>query len=146
VIVDDLSNSKIEKLNAIRSITTKNPIFYPIDVTNKEELESVFKRHKLDGVIHFAGMKSVAESVKYPLNYYYNNLVGTIVVANLCEKYNIKRFVFSSSATVYGNNKSPLIETMEMKKTTNPYGETKAMCERILTDFSYTMKDSTISL
>lgn len=94
----------------------------------------MFIQYKFDGVIHFAGYKSVEESKRNPLMYYHNNLLSTIILANICQKYNVKKIVFSSSATVYGDNKVPFIETMELLPTTNPYGETKAMCERILKD------------
>lgn len=87
-------------------------------------------------MIHFAGLKAVGESVSKPLEYYFNNLVSTMVISKMCLKYGVGKFVFSSSATVYGDQPSPLKEDMELKKTTNPYGETKAMSERILTDTS----------
>jgi UDP-glucose 4-epimerase len=97
-------------------------------------MRSVFESHVFDGVIHFAGLKAVGESVENPLAYYYNNLVSTMVLAKLCVEFSVKRLVFSSSATVYGDQPSPLKEDMELKETTNPYGETKAMSERILKD------------
>jgi UDP-glucose 4-epimerase len=94
----------------------------------------VFSNHSIDGVIHFAGLKAVGESVEKPLMYYYNNLMSTMVLSEACLKFNIAKFVFSSSATVYGENEVPFVETMNLLPTTNPYGETKAMSERILTD------------
>ncbi|MEK3992354.1 UDP-glucose 4-epimerase GalE [Robertmurraya sp. FSL R5-0851] len=134
IVADNLSNSKIEALDKIKQITNKEVVFYQVDVTNESEVESIFNNHKIDGVIHFAGYKAVGESVEKPISYYYNNVVSTLVLSNACLKYGVQRFVFSSSATVYGDNKVPFVETMDLLPTTNPYGETKAMSERILTD------------
>lgn len=134
VIVDNLSNSRISTIESIEKITNRKVNFYKIDVTNSHELEKVFKNYNLMGVIHLAGLKSVAESFHKPLEYYYNNVVSTTVLVSLCIKYKVNRFVFSSSATVYGDNNSPFVETMQLKPTTNPYGETKVMSERILKD------------
>ena len=136
VIADNLINSKIEVLDKLKSITNKEIIFYEIDVTDEVKVEKIFKNHKLDGIIHFAGLKAVGESVAKPLMYYYNNLVSTMVLSKMCLKYNVNKFVFSSSATVYGENKVPFVENMKLLPTTNPYGETKVMSERILTDIS----------
>lgn len=134
IIADDLTNSKIEVLDKLSTITGIKPTFYKIDATDEEKVEEIFNNHKIDGVIHFAGLKAVGESVSKPLEYYYNNLVSTMVLSKMCLKYRVDKFVFSSSATVYGDQPSPLKEDMELKKTTNPYGETKAMSERILND------------
>ena len=134
IIADNLINSKIEVLNKLSFLTGVKSTFYQIDVTDEMELEEVFKNHKIDGVIHFAGLKAVGESVSKPLEYYYNNLVSTMVLSKMCLKYGTNKFVFSSSATVYGDQPSPLKEGMELKETTNPYGETKAISERILMD------------
>ncbi|BEP28412.1 UDP-glucose 4-epimerase GalE [Helicovermis profundi] len=136
VIVDNLSNSKIETLDKIKEITEKKVKFYKIDVTEEEKLEEVFTDNKFEGIIHFAGFKAVGESVKKPLMYYYNNLVSTMILVKLAEKYSVNKFVFSSSATVYGDNEVPFVETMKLLETTNPYGETKAMSERILKDIA----------
>lgn len=146
IIADNLINSKIEVLDKLSTITGIRPTFYQIDVTDEAKLEEIFKSHNIDGVIHFAGLKAVGESVSKPLEYYYNNLVSTMVLSKLCEKYSVNKFVFSSSATVYGDQPSPLKEDMELKKTTNPYGETKAMSERILTDTSTTNLNFAVSL
>ena len=97
-------------------------------------------------MIHFAGLKAVGESVSKPLEYYFNNLVSTMVISKMCLKYGVGKFVFSSSATVYGDQPSPLKEDMELKKTTNPYGETKAMSERLLTDTSIANPNFAVSL
>lgn len=134
IIADNLINSKIEVLDKLSTITGIKPSFYQIDVTDEAKVEEIFKNHKIDGVIHFAGLKAVGESVSKPLEYYYNNLVSTMVLSKMCVKYGVGKFVFSSSATVYGDQPSPLKEDMDLKKTTNPYGETKAMSERVLTD------------
>jgi UDP-glucose 4-epimerase len=137
IIADNLINSKIEVLDKLSTITGIKPIFYQIDVTDEAKVEEIYNNHKLDGVIHFAGLKAVGESVSKPIEYYYNNLVSTMVLSKMCVKYGVNKFVFSSSATVYGDQPSPLKENMELKKTTNPYGETKAMSERILTDTTF---------
>lgn len=136
IIADNLCNSKRDSIDKIQLLASKKVIFYEIDVTDKATIEGVFKSHHIDGVIHFAGLKAVGESVKKPLMYYVNNLVSTMVLAETCLKYNVRRFVFSSSATVYGDNQVPFVETMNLLPTTNPYGETKAMSERILTDIA----------
>lgn len=136
IAVDNFYNSKAETIDNIRKITNKEITFYKADVTDEEAMESIFANHKIDGIIHFAGLKAVGESVEKPLEYYYNNLVSTMVLTKLCRKYNVNKFVFSSSATVYGDNKVPFVETMELLTTTNPYGETKVMIERILTDIA----------
>lgn len=134
MVADNLINSKIEVLDRIGQITSIKPSFYQIDVTDIIKLEQIFCENKIDGVIHFAGLKAVGESVSKPLDYYYNNIVSTILLCKMCQKYGVKKFVFSSSATVYGNQPSPLREDMELKATTNPYGETKVISERILSD------------
>jgi len=134
VIVDNLINSKIGVLNKLEEITGVKIPFHQVDVTVENTLKAVFKQHGFDGVIHFAGLKAVGESVEKPLAYYYNNLVSTIMLTKMCLKYSVGKFVFSSSATVYGEQESPLREDLELQTTTNPYGETKAISERILSD------------
>lgn len=134
VIADNLSNSKLEVLEALQQITHEQIPFYQIDVTDNEAVNHLFEMHAIEGVIHFAGYKAVGESVLQPLKYYQNNLLSTITLANACKQFNVKKFVFSSSATVYGDNEVPFNETMSLLPTTNPYGETKAMGERILKD------------
>lgn len=145
-IADNLINSKIEVLNKLSTVTGIKPTFYQIDVTDEAKVEEIFNNHKFDGVIHFAGLKAVGESVSKLLEYYYNNLVSTMVLSKMCVKYGVGKFVFSSSATVYGDQPSPLKEAMELKKTTNPYGETKAMSERILTDTAHANPNFAVSL
>lgn len=136
IIADNLSNSKSETVMKIMDIADKEVTFYEIDVTDAEAVDIIFRNYKIDGVIHFAGLKAVGESVEKPLEYYYNNVGSTMVLTKACQKYGVNRFVFSSSATVYGDNKVPFVETMDLLPTTNPYGETKAMSERILTDIA----------
>lgn len=136
IVADNLCNSKVETLDRVMQITNKDIIFYEIDVTNEASVERVFSDHHIDGVIHFAGYKAVGESVKEPLKYYQNNVFSTIILAKACQKHEVKRFVFSSSATVYGENEVPFLESMILQPTTNPYGESKIVSERILMDAS----------
>ncbi|HOQ76281.1 MAG TPA: UDP-glucose 4-epimerase GalE [Thermoclostridium sp.] len=134
IIVDNFSNSKPEVLRRIREITGKDFLFYKKDLLDKDGLEEVFEKHRIDAVIHFAGLKAVGESVAKPMEYYHNNLTGTLNLCSLMQKHNIKRMVFSSSATVYGvNNKAPFTEDMPLSAI-NPYGWTKFMIEQILRD------------
>lgn len=134
VVADNLSNSKIESIEAVKRITKQDIPFYEMDITDKQAVEQIFLNHQIEGVIHFAGLKAVGESVEKPSAYYENNIISTLVLANTCLKYGVNQFVFSSSATVYGENKVPFKESLDLLPTTNPYGETKAMCERILKD------------
>jgi UDP-glucose 4-epimerase len=146
VIVDNLVNSKEETIDKIFKITGVKPDFYHVDCTDQTKLEVIFKLHQFDGIIHFAGLKAVGESVSIPLTYYYNNLVSTINLSQFAVKYGVKKFVFSSSATVYGDQKVPFSEDMELLPTTNPYGETKAMSERILKDTAKVNSDFKVSI
>lgn len=136
IVVDNLCNSNAETINTVKQLTGKNILFYLLDVTDEKAVNTIFSSHNIDGVIHFAGLKAVGESVEVPLTYYYNNLISTMNIAQACLKYRVKRLIFSSSATVYGDNISPFIETMSLFPPTNPYGQTKAMSERILTDIA----------
>lgn len=135
IIVDNLSNSKVCVLDRIEKITGKRPEFIECDLLDAEKLDSVFDTYKnIDSVIHFAGLKAVGESCALPLKYYHNNLTGTFNLIHSMVKHNVWRIVFSSSATVYGTPKSvPISEDFPLS-TTNPYGETKLMIERILKD------------
>lgn len=134
VIVDNLSNSKIEVVDKIKQITGKDFKFYQIDLRDKDKLSNIFKENKIDAVIHFAGLKAVGESVKKPLLYYRNNLDSTLTLCEVMNEYNVKKLVFSSSATVYGSQKVlPIKETASLS-TTNPYGSTKLFIEYILDD------------
>lgn len=144
ITIDNLSNSKIEVLDKTKQITGKDVIFYPYDLLEKERVEEVFKKHRIDAVIHFAGLKAVGESVEKPLFYYHNNITGTLHLLEVMKEYNVKKLVFSSSATVYGiDNISPLTEDMKLSAI-NPYGKTKLFIEEILNDLS--IADSTISI
>lgn len=134
VIIDNLSNSKIDSLYSIEKITGKKVKFYLKDCCNLEVLENIFEENKIDAVIHFAGFKAVGESVDNPIKYYENNLVSTINLIKAMTKYNCKKLVFSSSATVYGKPKSLPIKEDFPLSASNPYGETKLMIERILGD------------
>ena len=138
VIVDNFSNSSPNVLDSIKEITDKDFRFYKIDITNENDLEVVFKENKINSVIHFAALKAVGESVEKPLEYYYNNLNSTLVLLKLMKKYNVKNFVFSSSATVYGSPKTlPINEDFPLS-TTNPYGASKLIIENILKDICKT--------
>ena len=142
VIIDNLSNSKKEVVDRIEEITGKNVMFYEGDVRDKELLSRIFTEHKIDGVIHFAGLKAVGESVKLPLMYYRNNIDSTLSLCEVMNEYNIKNIIFSSSATVYGTPEElPLKETSKVGGTTNPYGSTKLFIENILKDL-YISDDS----
>ncbi|MCB7070215.1 UDP-glucose 4-epimerase GalE [Caldibacillus sp. 210928-DFI.2.22] len=146
LVADNLCNSKVEAIEKVKQITNKEITFYEIDVTDEIAVNTIFSNHDIDGIIHFAGLKAVGESVVKPLAYYYNNIVSTMILAKACLKYGVNKFVFSSSATVYGDNKVPFVETMNLLPTTNPYGETKAMSERILTDIAKANSAFSVSL
>lgn len=135
VIVDNFYNSCPEALNRIKELSGKDFKFYECDIRDREGLDKIFAEEKIDAVIHFAGLKAVGESCAKPLEYYENNVGGTITLCEAMRDAGCKRIVFSSSATVYGeNNPSPLNETMKIGGTTNPYGTTKYMIELILRD------------
>ncbi len=134
VIVDNLVNSKRDVLEKIKKITGKCVTFYEYDLCDMEKLDSIFKKESISAVIHFAGLKAVGESVSIPLKYYQNNLTGTINLLLCMQKYNVKKIIFSSSATVYGNPKTLPIKEDFPLSTTNPYGTTKLMIETILKD------------
>ncbi len=135
VIIDNFSNSKPDVIEKIKQITGKEVKFYNINYLNRKEVEKVFEENEIESVINFAGYKAVGESVKEPLKYYYNNVSGAIVLLETMQKYNVKKFIFSSSATVYGDQgNGKCVETMKRGETTNPYGTTKAMIEKILED------------
>lgn len=135
VIVDNFRNSSPDALDRIKKITGKDFKFYKVDLLDQENLEKVFKENNIESVIHFAGLKAVGESVAKPIEYYHNNITGTLILLKLMEKYNCKKIVFSSSATVYGDPGNPkYVETMGRGNPTSPYGKTKAMIEEILED------------
>lgn len=135
VIIDNLYNSQKDVVEKIEEITGKHVDFYEGDVCDKECLEPIFIKHKIDAVIHFAGYKAVGESVEKPIMYYENNLMSTLTLCKVMSECGCKRLVFSSSATVYGNPASvPINENFPLGPTTNPYGTTKLMIEQILKD------------
>ena len=135
VIIDNLSNSKIQMLNKINKITNSKSIFYENNLLDYNSIDNIFENHNINGIIHFAAFKSVSESIENPINYYENNIQSTINLLKLCEKYFIENFIFSSSATVYGESKSPLFENSQVGNgITNPYGKTKYYVENILQD------------
>lgn len=135
VIIDNFSNSKPEVLDNIKKITGKDFKFYNINYLDRKELEKVFKENKIEAVLNFAGYKAVGESVKKPLEYYENNISGALVLLETMKKYGVKKFIFSSSATVYGEpERIPITEDCKIGGTTNPYGTTKLFIEQILQD------------
>ena len=136
IIIDNFSNSKQSSLDAIRKITGKDFKFYEIDYLDRNSLEKVFEENPdIDSVLNFAGYKAVGESVRKPIEYYTNNISGALVLLDTMRKYNVKKFVFSSSATVYGEpERIPLTEDCKTGGTTNPYGTTKLFIEQILKD------------
>ena len=146
VIIDNLVNSKREVLEKIKKITGSDVTFYQEDLCNLDALKNIFKKEKFDAIIHFAGLKAVGESVQIPLRYYQNNLISTMNLLSCMQEYGVKKLVFSSSATVYGNPKSlPIREDFPLH-TTNPYGTTKLMIEQILKDVYQSNPDFDITI
>ena len=136
IVVDDLSNAKADVIDRIETITGKRPLLYVLDCKNKSGLKRIFAENRIDAIIHFAAFKAVGESVKKPLMYYRNNLDSALTLLEVMEEFGCKKFVFSSSATVYGpNNPHPYREDMKAIESSSPYGWTKVMIERILTDY-----------
>jgi UDP-glucose 4-epimerase len=134
VVVDNFSNSSFESLRRVQKITGKEVIFYEADIRDSAKMESIFDKHNFDAVIHFAAFKAVGESCKLPLKYYENNISGTVSLLQIMERRGVKKIIFSSSATVYGDpERLPLDETCRLS-TTNPYGSTKLMMENIMQD------------
>lgn len=145
VIVDNLYNSSIDVLDNIEAISGVKPKFYKVDILDRPSLEEVFKENDFDAIIHFAGYKAVGESVSIPLTYYQNNISGSLNIYELMQKYHVENIVFSSSATVYGDNfEVPFKEEYGQGDTTNPYGTTKKFNEIILTDFARANKDISV--
>lgn len=135
VVVDNLCNSCKESVKRVEEIAGKFVTFYEVDLLDEPELERVFASEKIDAVIHFAGLKAVGESVYKPLEYYHNNITGTLILCDVMRRHGVKSIVFSSSATVYGDPAFvPITEDCPMGQITNPYGRTKGMLEQILTD------------
>ncbi len=135
VIADNLSNSKLDVIDAIKQISGKNFVFYCIDVADVQSVDKIFREQSIDCIIHFAGYKAVGESVESPVKYYRNNIDTTLTLLETMQKYNVGRFIFSSSATVYGTPKSvPIPESAPVGNCVNPYGRTKFYIEQILND------------
>lgn len=134
VVVDNFSNSSYESIRRVQKITGKEVTFYQADIRDVNKMEEIFSNHSFDAVIHFAAFKAVGESCKMPLKYYENNISGTVSLLQIMDKHNVKKIIFSSSATVYGDpERLPLDETCRLS-TTNPYGSTKLMMENIMQD------------
>lgn len=146
VIADNLSNSTVETIKNLEKITGEAVQFYMVDLCDERALEVLFRDYSFNSVIHCAGVKSVGESVLDPIKYYQNNIISTLNLVKLCLKYKVHRFVFSSSATVYGDTDSPLVESSPLLQASNPYGDTKAMCERILMSVAKTNRNFGVAL
>jgi len=146
IVIDNLSNSSKESLDRVAELAGKKPTLYVADILDKNVLKEIFSTHSITDVIHFAGLKSVGESVKKPLEYYENNVVGSMVLLNEMLLAGVNSLIFSSSATVYGNpERVPLSEECQTGGTTNPYGTSKLMVEQILRDFSHAQSDFRIT-
>ncbi|EOE7232613.1 TPA: UDP-glucose 4-epimerase GalE [Clostridioides difficile] len=146
VIVDNLSNSNSIVVDRIKELSKKPVKFYNIDIRNKDEMHVVFKENNIESIIHFAALKAVGESVEKPIEYYSNNLISTLNLFELMREYGVKKFVFSSSATVYGDpHTCPILEDFPLS-VTNPYGRTKLMIEQMLVDISNADKSLDIAL
>jgi len=146
VVLDNFVNSKPESLNRIRKITGKDFRFYEADLLDKDAIKQIFAENKIDAVIHFAGLKAVGESVAQPLRYYHNNVTGTLILCQVMQEAGVKKMVFSSSATVYGDPETVPIQEHFPLHTTNPYGSTKLMIEDILRDLFVADKQWSIAL
>lgn len=134
VVVDNLCNASVESLRRVEQLTNANIPFEKVDIRNKNALTKVFEKYRIDSVLHFAGLKAVGESVKKPLKYYDNNVIGTMVLVQVMQQFNCKTLVFSSSATVYGNPKTVPIKENFPLSVTNPYGRSKLIIEEFLQD------------
>jgi UDP-glucose 4-epimerase len=146
VVLDKLSNSKIDSVNRVKEITGKDFIFEQVDLLEKKKLERIFTEQKIDAVVHFAGLKAVEESVWKPLEYYRNNVTGTIILCDVMKQFGVKKLVVSSSATVYGTAEQMPISEDTPLGVTNPYGRTKLMVEEILQDLYVSDKAWSIAL
>lgn len=147
VVLDNLCNSSEKSLERVEQITGKKVTFYKADILDREALNKIFDKEKIDAVIHFAGLKAVGESVQKPLEYYQNNISGTLILTDVMRNYGVKNIIFSSSATVYGNPQFiPITEECPKGTCTNPYGWTKSMLEQILTDIQYADKEWNVIL
>ena len=147
VVIDNLSNASKISLERVKEITGKDVLFYEADIRDRAVLDRIFEEHPIDAVIHFAGLKAVGESVAKPIEYYDNNLVGTLVLLEAMRDHGVKKLIFSSSATVYGTPEQlPLTETCRVGGTTNPYGTSKYFQERMLEDVCVSDKEWSVIL
>ena len=147
VVFDNLSNSSEESLRRVKKLTGKDIVFYKADMLDRDALEAIFEKEKIDAVVHFAGLKAVGDSVAKPLEYYYNNITGTLVLCDVMRKHGVKKIIFSSSATVYGDpDFVPITDDCPKGQCTNPYGQTKSMLEQILTDIQKADPEWTVIL
>ena len=147
IVIDDFSNSKPEVLGYIKEITGQDVKFYEFNILDEVKTEKVFQENQIDSIIHCAAFKAVGESVEKPIEYYTNNLMTTLIMAKMMKKYHVNNIVFSSSATVYGDPEVvPLTEDCKLGDTTNPYGTSKAMMERILTDVQHAIPEMSVTL
>ena len=147
VVVDNLYNASEESLKRVEKITGKAVTFYEADILDKEALNKIFDAHEIEAVIHFAGYKAVGESVQKPIEYYHNNMTGTLVLCDVMRAHGVKNIVFSSSATVYGDPAQiPITENCPKGQPTNPYGWTKSMLEQVLTDIHTSDKEWNVIL
>ncbi len=134
IVLDNLSNSSVESIKRVEEITCKTIDFIKEDIHNKSAIEQIFQQHKIDAIIHFAGLKAVGESIQMPIEYYQNNVAGTLNLLEVMQRYNVKNIVFSSSATVYGEPDTLPIQEHFPTSATNPYGRSKLHVEEILQD------------
>lgn len=147
IVADNLANSSKEAVRRVEEIAQKNLAFYQVDLCDEKEARKIFARHpNIEAVIHFAALKAVGESVQKPLEYYFNNLTSTLVVLKLMREFGVNNFVFSSSATVYGDPQEVPVKEDFPTSTTNPYGTTKLFIERILTDICKAEKNFNMAL
>ena len=146
IVVDNLVNSNEESLKRVQNLAGKELKFYKVDLLDREALYTVFEKSSVDAVIHFAGLKAAGESVNMPLQYYHNNVTGTLILCEVMDKYNVKNLVFSSTASVYGNpHKVPITEDFPLAPE-NPYGSSKQMIEEILCDLFHADKTWNITM
>ncbi|OJU18618.1 MAG: UDP-glucose 4-epimerase GalE [Clostridiales bacterium 43-6] len=146
IVIDNFYNSKPEALKRVKEITGKDFQSYTCDILDKETLSAIFKENNITEVIHFAGLKAVGESCRLPLAYYHNNISGTVILLQVMEQFGVKKIVFSSSATVYGDSEIPYKEIYKTGNVTSPYGRTKFMIEEILKDVYRSDNDWSVAL
>ncbi len=147
VVVDNLSNSSKKSLDRVKEITGRELTFYEADILDRAKLNEIFDYEQIEAVIHFAGYKAVGESVQKPIEYYYNNIAGTLVLCDVMRKHHVKNIIFSSSATVYGDPAQiPITEECPKGNPTNPYGQTKSMLEQVLTDIHHSDEEWNVIL